>query len=128
MEDTLHSYATAIIDGSQALLGEKDGLLNTRQRDDIKVILANAERFIHVYAECQALSPRDFVANMRHEIGNPLTPIRGYSELLLMGVVGTLNERQQSQVQGIVDSTNALRRGVEDMLNAARAELARQSA
>lgn len=124
MEDLLNKHAAAIVDWSQALLGEKDGPLNPKQRDSIKTILANAERFFHVYAECQAMSVSDFINNMRHEIGNPLTPIRGYSELLLMGVVGTLNEEQQHHIQGIVDSTNELRKGVEDMVKTARAQLA----
>ncbi|MFN7210700.1 MAG: HAMP domain-containing protein, partial [Aggregatilineales bacterium] len=41
---------------------------------------------------------RDFIASMSHELRTPLTAIIGYGDMLLMGMFGALNERQQQRV------------------------------
>jgi signal transduction histidine kinase len=120
MNAELHDHVTTIIACAQGLLGEHDGPLSEKQRQIIKTIIANAEHFIHIYAECLAMPIGDFIAKMRHQVGTPLTPIRGYSELLLMGAMGQLNERQEAQIQAILDSTAQLQYGVDAMVRDAR--------
>lgn len=127
MSQKLEDYATTIIACAELLLRQQDGSLNDKQLRTIKTIIASAEQFIHIYAACQAMSISDFVANMRHEVGNPLTPIRGYSELLLMGALGGLNDTQLESVKEIADTTVQLQSGVEAMVRGAREQLAAMS-
>ena len=41
----------------------------------------------------------DFIATMSHELRTPLTSVIGYSDMLLSGVTGELNERQSNFVE-----------------------------
>jgi signal transduction histidine kinase len=130
MDHMLHTYASTIIECAQALLGQSDGELSERQHEIMKKIVANAEKFVHLYAEYQALPSETFASSsaMRHEFGTPLTPITGYSELLLMGALGALNDRQMQHVRRICDTTNQLRLAVEMTVNEARRQFAPQTA
>lgn len=130
MDHMLHTYASTIIECAQALLGQSDGELSDRQREIMKKIIANAERFIHIYAEYQALPFETFGSSisMRHEFGTPLTPITGYSELLLMGALGALNDKQMQHVRDICDTTNQLRLAVDMIVGEARRRFAAQTA
>ena len=126
MDRMLHQHAHIIIDGAQALLNLTDGPLTEKQTRIVKTIIANAERFVHIYAEFQSVPFEVFAANksMRHEMGTPLTPINGYAELLMMGALGALNTAQQHHVQRICESTNQLRLAVEMIVNEARLQMA----
>ena len=130
MDHMLHTHATTIIESAQALLGQGDGELSDKQREIMKKIVANAEQFIHIYAEYQALPFETFASSsaMRHEFGTPLTPITGYSELLLMGALGTLNDKQMQHVRRICDTTNQLRLAIEMIVSEARRHSALQTA
>jgi signal transduction histidine kinase len=122
LDEMLYAYTATIIECAQALLGESDGPLSDKQYEIMKRIIANAERFIHIFAEYQALPLDTLVTTrtLRHEFGTPLTPITGYSELLIMGVLGALNEKQMEHVQRICETTNQLRLAVEMIVNEAR--------
>ncbi len=87
MEDILHEHIANIIDCSQALLREEEGELNVKQRRGIRSIIANAEILVHLVTEFLAVPLNEVTADLRHELANPLTPIRGYSELLSMGMM-----------------------------------------
>lgn len=120
MNNPLYHHTGMIIDCAQDLLGNSAPPLNDKQAAFVKKILANAELFIHLYAEFSTAPIEHITAEMRHELGNPLTPINGYSELLLMGVIGTLTDKQQAHLQTIFDSTQALCDAVEDIVSTAR--------
>lgn len=120
MNDILHHHTTRIIESAQNLLTDQDGRLNDKQINFVKKILANAEQFIHLYAEFESAPIEHITADMRHDLGNPLTPINGYSELLLMEVIGSLTARQQTYAQTIFDSTYALRDEIEALVEQAR--------
>lgn len=116
----LYEHATIIIDSASILLGERYGTLSERQYDIIKTIIANAERFVHIYAEFESMPPEDVPSMTRHELGNQLTPIRGYSDLLIMGVIGELTAEQQVHVQAIFDATTTLHQQVNSIVSNAR--------
>ena len=120
MQGDLYDHATIIIDSAQTLLGERYGTLTSRQTEAIKTIIANAEKLLHMYAEFTAMPLEDVPSMMRHELGNQLTPIRGYSDLLIMGVMGTLNLEQQAHVEAIYDTTTVLREMINEIVAKAR--------
>lgn len=117
----LDTYVAAIIDRAQALLAERDGGLNKKQREVLKTMIASAERFYLSYAHRRKLSPGEFFFKMRFETSTALTPIRGYSDLLLMGVIGPLNDGQRAHVQSIIHSAGSMRDSVDALVAAALA-------
>ena len=60
-------------------------------------------------AEAGSRAKTDFIANMSHEIRTPLNSILGFSELLLNGLGGALNEQQRDYAQTVLVSGKALR-------------------
>ena len=111
-------YANTIIATSKALL--RDSQLSNKQREVIEVISRAANEFVRIYDDCMAMPFEKFARELRHEIMNPLTPIRGYSEMLLIGMIGVLTPEQQEFVQQIAESGNMLRSGVDVVVNNAR--------
>jgi signal transduction histidine kinase len=67
-----------------------------------------------VTAEAEAEQLKDaFMAHVSHELRTPLTAIKGYSELLLIDGVGSLNDEQRDFVAAIQRHTGSL----VDMIN-----------
>lgn len=119
----LETYATSIIACAENLLGGGGSTLNDKQCQSVKIILGAAEHFLHLYAECLSMSTEDRIQHMRHALANPLTPIRGYSQLLVMGVFGELNDQQLAQVRTISDITDQVQTGIDQMAFDARRRL-----
>jgi signal transduction histidine kinase len=117
MQDELYHNTEAIIEAAQALL---QGDLSARQAEFIRIILANAEKFIHLAAEFLSVPLEEVSADLRHELGNPLTPIFGYSELLLTRLLDGMDDAQVAQVYVISRCTSELRRIVDQLVIKAR--------
>ncbi len=66
-----------------------------------------------------------FLANMSHELRTPLNSIIGFSEVLLDGIVGTLNDDQAECAQDIHESGNHLLSLISDLLDFSRIEAGR---
>ncbi len=64
----------------------------------------------------------EFIANMSHELRTPLTAILGFSDLLLDGMAGTLDERQQRHLVNISRSGRHLLHLINDVLDSALIE------
>jgi signal transduction histidine kinase len=62
-----------------------------------------------------------FLAAMSHELRTPLTSILGFTDLLLQGVSGPLNEAQQRQLSSVRDSALKLLNLVNDVLDLSKA-------
>ena len=62
----------------------------------------------------------EFLAMMSHELRTPLTGIIGFSEVLLEGVRGSLNEKQNAAVKMIHSSGDHLLRIINDVLDISR--------
>lgn len=118
--DPLNTTGEQIVDSTLALLNEHNGTLEPKQREVILVILANAEHLLHCYAEFQSVPLHLVTREMRHELGNPLTPIVGYSDLLAAGMMGQLNDIQLGYVRRICDATDQLRALIEARVAEAR--------
>lgn len=64
----------------------------------------------------------EFVANVSHELRTPLNSIIGFSELLLHGIPGPLNEKQAKYVNHILVSGQHLLALIIDILDLSRVE------
>jgi signal transduction histidine kinase len=70
---------------------------------------------------------RDFIVSMSHELRTPLTAIIGYSDMLLMGMFGRLDERQQQRMQIIRDNGTRLLSLINDLLDLSRIQAGKLS-
>ena len=94
----------------------------------------SAERYLGAVAVLRDISREveadrsksQFVSNVSHEFRTPLTPIKGYTDLLLMGAAGELSEMQQSTLQTIRDNVQRLTTLVEDVLNISQIDSGRE--
>ncbi len=67
----------------------------------------------------------DFMATMSHELRTPLTSIIGYSDMLLSGMTGELNEKQSAFVDSILKGGEALLNLINDVLDLTKIEAGR---
>jgi signal transduction histidine kinase len=71
-------------------------------------------------------SKAEFVANVSHEFRTPLTSIKGYNDLLLMGAFGEVGEQQKMMLTTIKDNVTRLAALVEDVLNISKIDSGRE--
>jgi len=64
----------------------------------------------------------DFMATMSHELRTPLTSIIGYSDMLLSGMAGTLDEKQTTFVSSILNNGESLLNLINDILDLTKIE------
>jgi len=67
----------------------------------------------------------DFMATMSHELRTPLTSIIGYSDMLLSGMTGELNEKQSTFIDSILKSGESLLNLINDVLDLTKIEAGR---
>ncbi|MEA4910191.1 MAG: GAF domain-containing protein, partial [Anaerolineaceae bacterium] len=67
----------------------------------------------------------EFIANISHELRTPMTSIKGYVEIMLMGVSGTLNPQQTRFLQIVKGNTERLTALVNGLLDISRIESGR---
>lgn len=64
----------------------------------------------------------NFVATVSHELRTPLTSVIGYSEMLLEGMAGEMNEEQRSYVRTILEKGESLLSLIGQVLDLSRIE------
>ncbi len=64
----------------------------------------------------------EFVATVSHELRTPMTSIKGYVDIMLMGVAGDLNEQQMRFLSVVQQNTERLTILVNDLLDLSRIE------
>ena len=69
------------------------------------------------------IEKEEFSAMITHELKTPLVPVIGYSELLLDGTLGQLNEKQKETIQVMHSSAVSLSRLISDLLDVRKLEL-----
>lgn len=67
----------------------------------------------------------DFMATMSHELRTPLTSVIGYSDMLLSGITGDLNEKQTTFVESILRNGETLLGLINDVLDLTKIEAGR---
>lgn len=87
-----------------------------------------AERYLEQKSEAESANRAKlkFLANMSHELRTPLNAIIGFSELMMSGVFGQLNQRHTEYCKHIGDSGLFLLRFVEDILEMSSIESGRR--
>lgn len=85
-------------DNPQAITSE-DGEFVERLADRAAVAIKNARLYEAIHAANKAKS--DFISVVTHELRLPMTSIKGYTDLMMSGMTGQLNE-QQVQFMGVI--------------------------
>ncbi|MGB5843257.1 MAG: GAF domain-containing protein [Anaerolineales bacterium] len=92
----------------------------SRLSDHAAIAISNAQLYAEVQAANKAKS--EFVSAAAHELKNPLTSIKGYSDLLVGGSVGPVSEGQASFLATIRSNAERMRTLVSDLQDITRIE------
>lgn len=113
-----------VLEGSG--IGKDGGEINsflTRLSDHATIAITNGLLF-HQISEAN-LAKSEFVSFVAHELKNPMTSIKGYSELMAAGAVGPLTEGQSGFLQTIRTNVERMRTIVEDLNDITKIEAGR---
>ncbi len=91
--------------------------------DHAAIAISNAQLYAAVEEANRAKS--EFVSMVSHELKTPMTAIRGYTDLLLGGAVGPVNEAQGNFLNTIRFNVDRMQVLVSDLADAARIEAGR---
>jgi signal transduction histidine kinase len=99
-----------------------DNALNflLRLSDQASIAIANAQLYDAVQAANLAKS--EFVSFVSHELKNPMTSIKGYSELIAAGAVGPITEAQGNFLGTIRSNVERMSTLVSDLADISRIE------
>ena len=95
----------------------------SRLSDHAAIAISNAQLFAEVQAANLAKS--DFVSFVSHELKTPMTSIKGFSDLLAAGVVGSVNETQAHFLNTIRSNIDRMSTLVSDLADVSRIETGR---
>ncbi len=92
----------------------------SRLTDHAAIAISNAQLFAQVQAA--DLAKTEFVSQVSHELKNPMTSMRGYTDLLISGAVGPITEAQKNFLQTIRANVNRMATIVGDLADISRIE------
>ena len=97
----------------------------TRLTDHAAIAISNAQ----LYSEVQRanVAKSDFVSFVAHELKNPMTSIKGYTELMAGGAVGPINEMQTNFLHTIKSNVERMATLVTDLNDNSKIEAGRLS-
>jgi signal transduction histidine kinase len=124
---TLQSASGAVVHTlANAAIRERDGvehvdcvLMRIHERQKYEQALLSARRTADEANHAKV----EFLSMMSHDLRTPLNAVNGYTDLLLLGVRGELNEAQAKDVQRIQDAGKFLLGLINDILSFAKVEL-----
>ena len=102
---------------------QQDIAFLNRLSDHAAIAISNAQ----LYGEVQRanLAKSEFVSFVAHELKNPMTSIKGYSELLAAGAVGQINEMQSNFLSTIRSNVERMSTLVSDLNDNSKIEAGR---
>ncbi len=92
----------------------------SRLTDHAAIAIANAQLFTQVQAA--DIAKTEFVSQVSHELKNPMTSIRGYTDLLISGAVGEISEAQENFLATIRANVTRMTTIVGDLADISRIE------
>jgi signal transduction histidine kinase len=95
----------------------------TRLSDHAAIAIANAQLYQEVQAANDAKS--EFVSFVAHELKNPMTSIKGYTELLAKGAVGSVTDMQANFLATIHSNVERMSTLVSDLNDNSKIEAGR---
>ncbi|HQE92257.1 MAG TPA: GAF domain-containing protein [Anaerolineae bacterium] len=102
---------------------DSDVALIVRLADHAAIAIENARLFQIVQQANDAKT--DFISFVSHELKQPMTSMKGYIDLLMKGISGSLNEQQQQFLQIVRNNIGRMDRLVQDLLDISRIESGR---
>lgn len=102
---------------------QEDLAFLNRLSDHAAIAISNAQ----LYGEVQRanLAKSEFVSFVAHELKNPMTSIKGYTELLASGAVGGINEMQSNFLNTIRSNVERMSTLVSDLNDNSKIEAGR---
>ncbi len=97
----------------------------TRLTDHAAIAITNAQLYSEVQRANEAKS--DFVAFVAHELKNPMTSIKGYTDLMAAGAVGPINDMQSNFLNTIKSNTERMSTLVSDLNDNSKIEAGKLS-
>lgn len=94
-----------------------------RLADHAAIAMENARLFAAVEAANRAKT--EFISFVSHELKQPMTAIKGYTDLLVKGLAGDLTETQRSFLEVIRSNVNRMDIMVQELLDISRIESGR---
>jgi len=98
------------------LAQENKRLIDDLQRSNIELAKAN-----HRLKELDRMKS-EFLANMSHELRTPLNSVIGFSELIIDGIAGDINQKQIRYLSNIRASGKTLLQLIDDILDLSKIE------
>ncbi|MBN1874519.1 MAG: GAF domain-containing protein [Anaerolineae bacterium] len=102
---------------------EENVALISRLANHAAIAIENARLFQQVQRANEAKT--EFVSFVSHELKQPMTSMKGYTDLLMKGIGGTLNDQQKQFLQVIRSNVERMGRIVSDLLDVTRIESGR---
>jgi signal transduction histidine kinase len=132
--DTSTDDAMRVFELAKTVLGVIVHSAHARQLTSIMHVAAMEDTFAELTAKNTRLEQAvvrmqeldrlksGFLATMSHELRTPLTSVIGYSEMLLEGLAGALNDEQRDYVQTILNKADQLLHLITGILDASLIE------
>jgi len=102
---------------------QQDVAFLNRLSDQAAIAISNAQLYAEVQQANDAKS--EFVSFVAHELKNPMTSIKGYTELLAAGAVGPINEMQTNFLHTIRSNVERMSTLVSDLNDNSKIEAGR---
>lgn len=113
--DEIGQFAAAFNDMTDAIQKRESDLIE--QAESLRIATARAKEAARIKGE--------FLANVSHELRTPLNAIIGFSDMLLVGMSGPLNDKQQHKMERLKENGERLLALINDLLDLTRIESGR---